>query len=223
LRIAVCMVMVPKLDEVFVHRRTGELRATPAIVNPADENALELALTLKDSRSAEVVAVSLGDESTERILRKAVASGCDHAYHLFDSRFANSDPLATARIFGAALKKIGPDIVVCGSEAMNGGQTGPRIAECLNIPHFIDVTGIVDNTPKAKRVRDGKEEVLEVKVPALITVCAGVNTPRTPKAVQIMKAHSRDVLTRWGLDDLVLDVSHVGERGSCTKVVEVFE
>jgi len=217
------MIMVPKPEEVFVHRRTGELRAIPTIANPADENALELALTFKDSGGAEVVAISLGKESAEIILRKALASGCDHAYHLFDSTFANSDSFAIARIIGAALKKIEPDLVICGSEALNGGQTGPRIAEELNITQIIEVNEVLHEQRKVKRVREGKEEMLDLQTPALFTVRLGVNTPRTPKAVQIMKAHKKGVLTKWGLGDLGLDASLVGEEGSSTYVVEMFE
>lgn len=216
--------MIPNFKDTFVHRRTGELRAVPALVNPADENALELALSIKDSNFAEVIAISSGAEPSESILRKAIAMGCDHAYHLMDSRFENSDPLATARILGEALKRIQPDLVVCGSEAVNGGQTGPRIAEYIDVPHFIEVIEfLVDDPPSVKRKRENAEEVLELNLPALITVPAGINTPRTPKAVQIMKAHREGVLTTWGLDDLGLDTSNVGERGSSLKIVEMYE
>lgn len=224
MRIAVCIVMIPEFEKTFVHRTTGELRAIPAVLNPADENALELALTVKDSKEAEVFALSCGGNPSESILRKAVAMGCDHAYHLVDSRFENSDPLVMASILGEALREISPGLVVCGSEAVNGGQMGPRIAEYLGIPHFIDVTGVlVDDPLKAKRVRADKEEVLHLDFPALITVLAGINTPRTPKALQIMKAHAKDVLTTWGLDDLDLDASDVGEEGSSLKIVEMYE
>jgi len=223
LRVAVCIVMVPRFEAVFVHRTTGELRATPAIMNPADENALEMAVSIKDSQGAEVVAVTCGGEQSEGILRKAVAMGCDHAYHLIDIRFANSDPLATAGIIGEALKKIKADIVFSGSEALNGGQTGPRVAEVLGYRHYIDAKRVdLGDTPKVTRTRDGKEETLHLGMPAVITVVAGSNTPRMPKAVQIMKAHREGALTRWGIQDLGLDESMVGVKGSSTRVVEMF-
>ncbi|MFQ6105967.1 MAG: electron transfer flavoprotein subunit beta/FixA family protein [Thermoplasmata archaeon] len=224
MRIAVCVVMIPKFEDTFVHRRTGELRAVPAMMNPADENALELALTVRDTVAGEVVAVSCGAESSETILRKAIAMGCDHAYHLADPRFEGCDPLATARILGEALRRIEPDLVVCGSEAINGGQTGPRVAEQLNIPHFIEVVGFrPGGSPGVRRIREDIEEDLEINLPALIAVSAGINAPRIPKAVQIMKAHREGVLTIWGLDDLGLKVSDVGEKGSGLKIVEMYE
>lgn len=224
MRIAVCIVLVPEFEKTFVHRTTGELRAVPAILNPADENALELALTIKDEKEAEVVAISCGGNSFETILRKAIAMGCDHAYHLMDSRFGNSDPLAMAGILGEALKRIEPDLVLCGAEAVSGGQTGPRVAEYLGVPHFIEVTDVQVGEPlRVKRTREDKEEVLDLDLPALITVRAEANTPRTPKALQIMKAHGVGVLTTWGLDDLGLDASNVGEKGSSLRIVEMYE
>jgi electron transfer flavoprotein beta subunit len=216
------MVMIPEFEKTFVHRTTGELRAVPAVTNPADENALELALSISDSN--EVVAVSCGGEDSEAILRKAVAAGCAHAYHLLDARFENSDPLATARILGEALKRIEADLVVCGSEAVNGGQTGPRIAEHLDVRHVIEVTEyLAGDPPKVRRRREESEEELELTLPALVTVPLGVNTPRTPKAIQIMKAHREGALTAWGLDDLGLSESNVGEQGSSVRVTEMFE
>ncbi|MFQ5911412.1 MAG: electron transfer flavoprotein subunit beta/FixA family protein [Thermoplasmata archaeon] len=224
MRIAVCLVMIPKFEDTFVHRRTGELRAVPALVNPADENALELALSIKDSDVADVVAISCGAESSGSILRKAIAMGCDHAYHLMDSRFENSDSLATARILGEALKRIEPDLVVCGSEAINGGQTGPRIAEHLGFSHVIEVIEfLAGDPPKVKRRREDAEEILELSLPALLTVPAEINVPRTPKAMQIMRAHREGVLTTWGLDDICLDASDVGENGSSLRIVETYE
>lgn len=222
MRIAVCMVMIPEFEKTFVHRTTGELRAVPTITNPADENALELALSIGDQN--EVVAVSCGGEESETVLRKAIASGCSHAYHLTDERFENSDPLAIARILGEALKKIEPDLTVCGSEAINGGQAGPRVAEYLDVQQAIDVTEYLSgDPPKVLRRREGSEEEIGLTLPSLVTVPAGVNTPRTPKALHIMKAHREGVLTKWGMDDLGLSESDVGELGSSLKVVEMYE
>ncbi len=224
MRFAVCIVMIPKFEDVFVHRTTGELRAIPAIMNPADENALELALAIKDSKGGEVVAVSCGGEPSESVLRRAIAMGCDHAYHLLDDKFAGSDPLATARILGTALKKIEPDLVLCGSEALNGGQTGPRVAEVLGIPHFIETTAVtIEDPPKLKRMREDSEEELNLTFPSLVTARAGANRPRMPKAVQIMMAHKEGVLTRWNLEDLRIETDLVGLKGSSTKVVEMFQ
>ena len=222
MRVAVCMVMIPEFEKTFVHRTTGELRAVPAIVNPADENALELALSVGDSN--EVVAVSCGGEESEMVLRKAISAGCGHAYHLLDSRFEGSDSLAITRILGGALKKIEPDLVVCGSEAINGGQIGPRVAEYLEVQHIIEVIKfLTDDPPRVRRGREEHEEEFDLTLPALLTVPAGANTPRTPKALQIMKAHREGVLTTWGMDDLGLSESDVGEQGSSLRIVEMFE
>lgn len=214
--------MIPEFEKTFVHRTTGELRAIPAIANPADENALELALSIDGSN--EVVAVSCGTQESETILRKAIAVGCNHAYHLLDSKFEGSDSLATARILGEALRKIEPDLVVCGSEAINGGQIGPRVAEHLEVPHIIEVVKFLEgDPPRARRMREKSEDELDLTLPALLTVPAGANTPRTPKALQIMKAHREGVLTTWGMEDLGLSESDVGEKGSSLRVMEMYE
>ena len=224
MRIAVCMTLVPRNEEVFVHRATGKLRAEPTLVNPADENALELALTLRDARGAEVVAVSCGGDANEAMLRKAIALGCEHAYHLKDERFAGSDPLATARILGEALKRIKPDVSFFGSEGPDGGQTGPRVAEYLGVPHIIEAIAVdMGEPPHVKRIREGEEETRALNLPALLAVRPGINNLRTPKAVQIIRAHREGVLTAWSMSDLGLDESQVGVRGSSTRIVELFE
>jgi hypothetical protein len=78
------------------------------------------------------------------------------------------------------------------------------------------VTRVVENTHWRR------EETINLDLPAVVTVLAGSNTPRTPKAVQIMKAHREGVLTRWTPQDLGLDENSIGSKGSCSRVVEVF-
>ena len=166
--------------------------ALPAIFNPEDLNALELALELKDRFDAKVTVVTMGPPSAAEVLRDSLYRGADQAVLLTDRSFAGADTLATSFALSCCVKKISNyDLLLCGRQAIDGdtAQVGPQIAEKLSLPQIAYVEDVIDLSPDkvtAKRTIDGGYEVLECKLPALMTVM-DANTPRPQAARRIMK------------------------------------
>ena len=113
---------------------TVNRQALPAIFNPEDLNALELALQLKDRYGAKVVAATMGPPNAAEVLRDALCRGADEAVLLTDRAFAGADTLATSYALTCCAKAIGNfDLILCGRQAIDGdtAQVGPQIAEKL--------------------------------------------------------------------------------------------
>ena len=113
--------------------------ALPAIFNPEDLNALELALQLKDRYGAKVVVGTMGPPAAADVLRDALFRGADEALLLTDRAFAGADTLATSYALSCAAKKVGKvDLILCGRQAIDGdtAQVGPQLAEKLKMTHI---------------------------------------------------------------------------------------
>lgn len=190
MRIIVLIKEIPNLADSYVSKSQQTLIFnSPPILNPVDENTIELALQLKEKNFGEVIAIGLGPEDLEIKLKDALAMGCDEAYHIMDPIFEGVDSLQTAIILSRAIKKLGPfDLIIAGSGSItgNGGQVGIRVAEILNLNQAIKVKGV---------------KIEELNLPALITVLKDSNCPRIPTAVGIAKAAHKK-LTRLTSSDL---------------------
>lgn len=166
--------------------------ALPAIFNPEDLNALELALQLKDRFGAKVVVGTMGPPNAAEVLREALYRGADEAVLLTDRAFAGADTLATSYALSCCAKKIGDfDLILCGRQAIDGdtAQVGPQLAEKLDLPQISYVQDVLElnkKSVKARREIDGGYEVLEVKLPALMTVI-DANEPRPQNGRRLMK------------------------------------
>ena len=166
--------------------------ALPAIFNPEDLNALELALQLKDRYDAEVTVVTMGPPNAAEVLRNALCRGADKAVLLTDRSFAGADTLATSFALSCCVKNLGKvDLLLCGRQAIDGdtAQVGPQIAEKLKLPQIAYVEEVIDlkeDKVVARRAIEGGYEVLECKTPVLMTVI-DANVPRPQAAKRIMK------------------------------------
>ncbi|MCP3965188.1 MAG: electron transfer flavoprotein subunit beta/FixA family protein [Lentisphaerae bacterium] len=166
--------------------------ALPAIFNPEDLNALELALQLKDRFGAKVVVGTMGPPNAAEVLRASLYRGADECILLTDRAFAGADTLATSYALSCCVKKYGEyDLILCGRQAIDGdtAQVGPQLAEKLDIPQIAYVEDVVELSNKkvvAKRRIDGGYEVLECPLPAMMTVI-DANEPRPMAAKRIMK------------------------------------
>ena len=166
--------------------------ALPAIFNPEDLNALELALQLKDRYGAKVTVATMGMPAAAETLRQALYRGADHAILVTDRALAGADTLATSYALSKVAEKLGDvDLVLCGRQAIDGdtAQVGPQIAEKLGIPQICYVEEVQDLSAKSIRCRraiEGGYEILESPLPALLTVI-DANSPRPMNAKRIMK------------------------------------
>jgi electron transfer flavoprotein beta subunit len=168
--------------------------ALPAIFNPEDLNALEMALELKERYGGTVHVISMGPPSAVEVLKEALYRGADNAYLLSDRRFAGSDTLATSFALKQAVVTKFPDfdIVLCGRQAIDGdtAQVGPQTAEKLDIPQltYVErVEEIEDGRIRARKLIDNGSELVETTLPVLLTVTDSANEPRPYLAKRLLK------------------------------------
>jgi electron transfer flavoprotein beta subunit len=181
-------------------------KATPPVLSPFDENALEAALKIKDAQGAKVTVLSMGQKLAKAVVRATLAAGADQLFMLEDASFADFDTHFTASTLAAAIKKIGEfDLILCGMQAADtdGGQVGSGIADILGIP-CITVARKVDFSSgkvKVERVLPDGYEVLEAPVPVLITTSYEVGNLREPSVEAFMSAAKKPV-TIWNAAQL---------------------
>ena len=222
--------------------------ALPAIFNPEDLNALELALQLKDRYGARVTVATMGMPAAAETLRQSLYRGADQAILVTDRALAGADTLATSYALSKVVEKLGNvDLVLCGRQAIDGdtAQVGPQIAEKLHIPQICyveEVQELSGRTIRCRRAIEGGYEVLESPLPALLTVI-DANLPRPMNAKKIMKfkrartpgelekdpaAGTADALRaknllieQFSAADIGAEPDRIGFAGSPTKVKQV--
>jgi electron transfer flavoprotein beta subunit len=166
--------------------------ALPAIFNPEDLNALEMALQIKDTYGGTVTVITMGLPGASRILRESLFRGADDAVLITDRRAAASDTLATSYITSCAVRKFDYDIVLCGRQAIDGdtAQVGPQCAEKLGVTQITYVEELIEIKDKAIVVRrnmgNGWQQV-KAKLPVLLTVTDVANVPRVSAGKRLMK------------------------------------
>lgn len=172
------------------------------VMNPFCEFSVEAALQFREKNAAakaEITAMTLGPKTVVDVLRTAYAMGVDHAVHLCDDQFENIDELMVARVLAAAIKDGGFDLIFTGKHAIDHdrGQVGPALAECLGWPHVGAVTDVEWSadfkSATARRRIEGAEEVVEVQLPALLSIDKGYVEARYPSLPGLMKAKKRPV------------------------------
>ncbi|MCY2989382.1 MAG: electron transfer flavoprotein subunit beta/FixA family protein [Planctomycetota bacterium] len=167
--------------------------ALPTIFNPEDLNALETALETRDRFGGTVTALSMGPPKAADVLRECLFRGADRGILLTDRRAAASDTLATSYILAQAIRTIGRfDLVFAGRQAIDGdtAQVGPQCAEKLGITQLTYLEQLIhlgDGAVRIRRNTGNGWEIVEAKLPVLITVIGTANQPRPPAARKVMK------------------------------------
>ena len=235
MRIIVPIKQVPETGAVKMDEKTGTMirEGVEAIVNPLDLYALELAISLREQsaerggeESVEVVTISMGPPKAEKAVREAIAMGCDRGVLISDRAFAGSDTWATSYVLSAAIRKLGPaELVICGERATDGdtGQVGPGIAAFLDLPVVTYVSRlrrIGSGSAVVERLVETGREVLEVQLPAVITVVKEIGAPRLPTLRGKQRARRAEV-PRWTPADLDVRAEYLGLTGSPTRVVKI--
>jgi electron transfer flavoprotein beta subunit len=232
--VVACIKQVPDTTQVQIDPVTNTLirEGIPFIVNPYDSHALEESLRLKDSHGFTAVALSMGPPNAEAALRKALALGVDRSVLLSDRVFGGADTLSTSNVLSAAIRKLGESeevgIVLCGKQTIDGdtAQVGPGIAVRLGFSQLTLVDRIVkidleEKTVTVRRKLEGRYEIVEARLPAMITVVRELNRPRYP-TVPMKLSSARAEVERWSNEELKLDVNSVGLKGSPTWVSRIF-
>ena len=229
LKIVACIKQVPDISEVKIDPKTHTLKreGIPSIINPFDENAVEEGLRIKEKYLGELVVITMGPPQAEEALRRCLAMGADEAILVSDKAFAGSDTLATAYTLSLVIKQLKPDLVICGKQAIDGdtAQVGPELAEQLGIPQITYVKKIDidsrENKIIAHRETDNGYEIVQCKLPVLITVLKILNEPRYPSIRGILMAKRKKIKVIKAAD-LKADTSKLGADGSPTQVVNIF-
>jgi electron transfer flavoprotein beta subunit len=229
MNIVVCIKQVPDSDKVTIDRETNRLNraGVPSIINPFDENALEMALQLKEKHGGQVTVVTMGPPQAEEALRAALAVGADKAVLISDRKFGGADTWATSYTINLALKKLDEpaDIILFGKQAIDGdtAQVGPGVAHFYGVPiiTLIREIEVTDTSFKVKQVTDTGFNLWEVDRPAAFTVVKEANELRMPSLKKKLASKKAEIPT-WGVEDLGAELEKIGLNGSPTKVNKVF-
>lgn len=179
-------------------------------INPFDEVALEEAIRIRESGSAdEVIAVSCGRGSCQDVLRTSLAHGADRAIHV-DTGGVDLQPLAVAKLLKKVCEVEGAGFVLMGKQAIDddASQTGPMLAALMGWPQATNATAITigDGEINVTRGVDGGAEYLSIQLPAVITVDLRMNEPRYVTLPNIMKAKKKPLEVR-SADSLGVDLA----------------
>jgi electron transfer flavoprotein beta subunit len=225
---------VPDTSEVRIDPKTNTMirGGVPSIINPDDRHAIEAAVTLKEQFGGRVTILSMGPNQAIAALKESISLGADEAVLCSDRGFAAADTLATSYVLWAAVLKLHEempvDLVISGKQAIDGdtGQVPPGVATRLGWPQLTYVRRIpsVDferRVIRVERIADGGIEVLESRLPAVVTVGREINEPRYASLPAMLRA-ARYEPHVWDKTILGLDDRHIGLKGSPTIVSKVW-
>jgi electron transfer flavoprotein alpha/beta subunit len=230
MKIIVTVKQVPATHEVKIDPKTGTLirEGVASIINPEDKNAIEEALRIKESQDGvDITVLSMGPPQAENALREALAMGADSAVLVSDRAFAGADTLATSYVLSMAIKKIKRyDLILCGRQAIDGdtAQVGPQLAEVLDLPQatYAEEINIKGNVVTVNSNFDSVIRIIEMKMPALITVTNRINKPRFKTMNGVLRAFRDKEVVTWTKKDLKLNPLRIGINGSPTWVRKTF-
>jgi len=214
----VCVKQTPDLQQVRIRKETREpiLENVPLTIGNIDKNALEEAVRLKEKQEGKVTLVSVGGEDLEETIKEGLAMGADDAVLVVDPQLDGAESAVVAEMLAKAIRKIGDyDMILLGEGSSDNysGQIGPRLAELLDLPQvtFVRSLSVEGNLLRATRNMDDCLEVVEVELPAVVTVLSEINEARIPAVTQILKAgrKPKEVLS---LSDLGVSAASLGKQ-----------
>ncbi|MBI2854026.1 MAG: electron transfer flavoprotein subunit beta/FixA family protein [Chloroflexi bacterium] len=204
MKIVVCVKqVVDTTPPVELDFRTSRLPGNlNYIVNPADENATEEALRLKERHGGEVILISAGPPRITRALRACLAMGADRAIHIWHPALEEGDGLVTAQLLARAIAPLSPDLVLCGNRSLDEGtgQVPPALAEFLGLPQITGVT-LLEVSPAEARImahrklEKGCRQVVKSGLPALVSVDTSINRCRYPAFRSVRWARKEPITT----------------------------
>ncbi len=234
MHIVVCIKQVPDTTQARIDPKTNTLirEGMPTIVNPYDMHALEEGVRIKEEYGAKVTVLTMGPPQARDALREGISHGCDAGVLLTDRAFAGSDTLATSYILSEAIRRIDKeekvDLVICGKQSIDGdtAQVGPGIAQRLDLSQLTYVIKLrsIDIKKKSivvERQLENGRQVVEARLPALMTVVKEINEMRYSSLSNLIKAAKYEPIV-WNLEVLGLDIAKIGLKGSPTTVRKIF-
>lgn len=208
MNIVVCIKQVPD-SAAKVEAQSGQVTwgDAPLVLNPWDEYAVEAALVQQEASGSDVTAISVGGESAKEALKTALAMGCNQAILITDPALAGADSQAVARVLAAAIQKIGDvGLAFFGKQAIDGdmGVTAAQTGRVLGWPVLSLVSSmkpVAGQTIQVERSMEEGRQMVESKLPVVLSVSKDIGEPRYPSFMGIRKA-SRANIPVWGLAEL---------------------
>jgi electron transfer flavoprotein beta subunit len=199
-------------------------------INEFDDYSLESALLLKEAYpdTIEIVAVTVGSEDADEVLRKCLAKGADRAIRVWDDAVEGSDQIGIARLLAKVVERENPSLVLCGAQGVDHGyaQTGIAVAGFLKWPHVAVVSNL-EWAPDAKTIairrelEGGLEDIMTVQMPALLTIQLGLNRPRYASLRGIRQAAAQPIEV-IGNADLGINDNQVGAAGALSRIRRMY-
>ncbi len=213
-----------KIDPVT---QKATMQGAAPVIDPYGEFAVEAALRVKDAKGGKITAISLGINLQREVVKKPLSMGADELILLEDAAFDGGDSWSTIHALAMAIKKLGQyDIIFCGREASdtNAGQIGPGIAEILGLPciTLAKKIEVMDGKAKVERMTTEGYDVVEVSLPAVITVSNEIGEARYPTIKGIMAAKRKEPVV-WKPADIGVTPAQIGAAGGKTKMLKLFQ
>jgi len=224
MKIVVCVKYVPDTAikvKVGSDGKSVDLADVTFVVNPYDEFAVEEALQIRERVGGEVLVVSAGNERVTAGLRTCLAMGADSAVLIRDDSLDHADSFVTGSVLASVCRDLNPDLILFGKNAIgvDNGQVPAVVADQLDLPQVSAAVKleIQDGGFRATREIEGAAEIMEGKLPAVITAQKGLNTPRYASLKGIMAAKKKQIEIRT-LDSLGLSPEDLLPRVSVEQV-----
>lgn len=212
--------------ELTIHVKDGAIveDGLQYVINAWDENAVETAVRLKENNGAETTLVSVGGGDNTDMIRKCYAMGIENGIHIDDPALEKADAAIYARVLQKVYEKGNYDLVITGKQAQDtdAGQTGIILAEYLGLPCVSNVIGVEvvdDQHLKVSRAGDAGTEIVELTLPAVITVDVSINEPRLPQMRGIMMAKKKPI-NKMDLAALGTSPDEIGAAAPKSEVIE---
>ncbi len=231
MRIVVLVKHVPDAtgERTFAADGTVDRAATDGLLSELDEYAVEQALRISERAAAqgaddvEVVALTLGPDDASDAIKRALQMGASAGIHVNDDAVHGSDALGTSTVLAAAIRKAGPDLVLCGMASTDGsmGVVPAMVAERLGWPAAtlgatLELSG---DTVTIRRDADTASLTVEARLPAVVSVTDQSGEARYPSMKGILAAKKKPVQA-WSLTDLGIDAGTVGLAAAWTTVLD---
>jgi electron transfer flavoprotein beta subunit len=234
--IIVCMKQVIDLEQIRIKPDTRQpvTEGLPVLFGDFEKCALEEAVRIKEKHGGKVTVVAAGSPKLKDTIKEALAIGADEAVILTDPAFQGSDAMGSARLLAKTIARIGEvstelvagcrsyDLILLGDGSADNysGEVPSRLAELLDLPQVGAVREIevLDGSVRATRDLEDALEIVEVDLPAVVSVTSELNTPRLPPLSAILKA-GRKPLHVWGPDDVGVSADEVGAAASVVEVL----
>jgi electron transfer flavoprotein beta subunit len=222
MNIVVCVKQVPEVAdaELEINKEGTRIEREDLVmdINEWDNYAVEEAVRIKEAYGGTVTVVTLGDEDSEDVLRRALAMGADEAILIDEEGFEASDATGIAKGLFRAIRDLSFDLLLTGVQSADDGwgQVGLILAEFLNIPYASMAIGVEIEGGRAivlRELESNTQEKVELPLPAVLTVQTGINDPRYVSIMGIRKVRNIEI-KETRAQELGLSEDEIGANGS---------